>query len=290
MQLLTHTAQFLIYLRHDLGRSQETVESYGRYLDTFLEQSRVTNPAKITQATVVAFSTYLAAPMLRPDGTHGTRTTRTQDYYRIALRSFLKYLAARGVATLPYQQVALSNQAAGALTQLLSMIEVERLRQSITGNSLSVLRDRAIIEVLLATGVRVAELAALMRQDCNLKTGICVVVHERYGERSVPLTPAAKHALLAYSKKRTDSSDSLFIQYGKNAHNTRNLVLSPRSIERMLVARGVAAGITTPVTPKALRQYVVAMLLHEDVALDDVQQQLGHQHVGSTKAMRRRVL
>ncbi len=288
MKLSVLTRDFLTYLKRDLGRSEKTIASYRRYLNIFLEQTQVTDPAKITKATIGAFEKYLAKPTSTSRGDTVARQAKTRDYYLIAIRSFLKYLTLRGVATLPYQHIVLSNQPS-RIPPTRTSSEVERLRQSIDGNTALARRDRAIVELLIATGMRVAELAALTRHDYNLRTNICVIKSKRHGERAIKVTAVAKKALAAYIKTRTDADEALFIQYGKNAHNTGNLKLSPRSIERMLVARSIAAGVA-PVTPKAIRQFVAAILLRDGTSYDVVQYQLGHQHAASTDVLSKRIV
>src|SRR6185437_1165662 len=151
-------SQFLEYLEIEKGRGVKTVENYDRYLTRFLEHSKLTNPSAITERNVREFRLYLN----REPGTSGTMKLKTQNYYMIALRAFLKYLRKRGIESLNPERIELAKVGQRDL-DLISGDELARLMRAPTGSSIPALRDRAIMELLFSTGLRVSELCSLSR-------------------------------------------------------------------------------------------------------------------------------
>ncbi len=151
-------SQFLEYLEIEKGRGIKTVENYDRYLKRFLAHTKVTSPSKITEQMVREFRLHLN----RQAGTSGTMKLKTQNYYMISLRAFLKFLRKRGIESLNPERIELAKVGQRDL-DLISSNELERLMSGPKGNDVTALRDRAILELFFSTGLRVSELCSLNR-------------------------------------------------------------------------------------------------------------------------------
>src|SRR3989338_174118 len=150
--------QFLEYVEIEKGRSLKTVENYDRYLSRFFAHTGIKTPKSISEEEVREFRLWLnrqAAPT-------GTLKKKTQNYYLIALRSFLKFLMKRGITSLPPDRIELAKVPERSL-DLISSEELKRLLDSPSGDDLRSLRDKAMLELLFSTGLRVSELCSLSR-------------------------------------------------------------------------------------------------------------------------------
>jgi site-specific recombinase XerD len=269
--------EFLEYLEIEKGRSVKTVENYDRYLARYLAFSKVTSPLKLTEQSVREFRIYLN----RQQGTSGTMKHKTQNYYMISLRAFLKFLRKRGIESLNPERIELAKVGARDL-DLISADELGRLLNGPRGDSLSSLRDRAILELFFSTGLRVSELASINR-DIDLSRDEYSIRGKGEKIRVVFLSPEAKAAIKRYLDKRGDIDDALFIQMGKASKNAKELRLTPRSIERLVKKYAIKAGITRKVTPHVLRHSFATDLLENGADLRSVQALLGHANIATTQ-------
>ncbi len=269
--------QFLEYLEIEKGRSVKTVENYDRYLNRFLAHTKITSPSKLTEQAVREFRIYLN----RQAGTSGTMKHKTQNYYMISLRAFLKFLRKREIESLNPERIELAKVGARDL-DLITAQELERLMGGPKGSSLSDLRDRAILELFFSTGLRVSELCSLNR-DLDLTRDEFSIRGKGEKVRVVFLSPAAKKAIKEYLDKRGDIEDALFIQMGKNSKNAKDLRLTPRSIERLVKKYATKAGITRKVTPHVIRHSFATDLLQNGADLRSVQALLGHANITTTQ-------
>ncbi len=270
--------QFLEYLEIEKGRSVKTVENYDRYLTRYLAFSKVTSPAKITEQSVREFRIHLN----RQEGTSGTMKHKTQNYYMISLRAFLKFLRKREIESLNPERIELAKVGQRDL-DLITADELNRLINGPKGDtSVSGLRDRAILELFFSTGLRVSELCALNR-DIDLTRDEFSVRGKGEKVRVVFLSPAAKAAIKAYEDKRGDVDDALFIQMGRASKKADELRLTPRSIERIVKQYAIKAGITRKVTPHVIRHSFATDLLENGADLRSVQALLGHQNIATTQ-------
>ena len=270
--------QFLEYLEIEKGRSVKTVENYDRYLGRYLAFSKATSPSKITEQSVREFRIHLN----RQAGTSGTMKHKTQNYYMISLRAFLKFLRKRDVESLNPERIELAKVGQRDL-DLITADELNRLINGPKGdNSLAGLRDRAILELFFSTGLRVSELCALNR-DIDLTRDEFSVRGKGEKVRVVFLSPAAKDAIKAYEHKRIDVDEALFIQMGRASKNADELRLTPRSIERIVKGYAVKAGITRKVTPHVIRHSFATDLLENGADLRSVQALLGHANIATTQ-------
>jgi site-specific recombinase XerD len=276
--------QFLEYLEIEKGRSIKTVENYDRYLSRYLAHSKITSPVKITEQSIREFRLFLN----RQGGTSGTMKHKTQNYYMISLRAFLKFLRKRDIESLNPERIELAKVGQRDL-DLISADELERLMKApysakaTKGTAgLSMLRDIAMMELLFSTGLRVSELCNLNR-DLDLSRDEFSVRGKGEKIRVVFLSSAAKKAIKEYLDKRADVDDALFIQFGKASKNAKDLRLSPRSVERLVKRYAIKAGITRKVTPHVIRHSFATDLLENGADLRSVQALLGHQNIATTQ-------
>ena len=269
--------QFLEYLEIEKGRSVKTVENYDHYLARFLDHTKVTSPSALTESMVREFRMWLN----RQKGVEGDMKRKTQNYYLIALRAFLKYLRKLEISSLSPEKIELAKVGARDL-DLITSAELERLMKGPTGEELPALRDRAILELFFSTGLRVSELCRL-NNDLDLSRDEFSVRGKGDKVRVVFLSPTAKEAIRAYLKKRGDMSDALFVGYSKVKKGKEPERLTPRSIERMVKHYAVKAGITRKVTPHVIRHSFATDLLENGADLRSVQALLGHANIATTQ-------
>ena len=281
--LTTLKADFLEDLEIAQGRSQKTVENYDRYLKRFFERQKIEKVSNITADAVRLFRRYLndAAPRSH-DLTEQGVSLATQNYYLIALRQLLKYLAKRGVPALPADRVGLAHLAERDI-DVLYPEEVDALLAAPGGDSIRAARDRAILEILFSTGMRVAEAVSLDRDDLR-KTRELAVRGKGNKVRVVFFSDSAHEAAARYVARRTDIDAALFVRHGPNNADADNLRITPRSIQRMIKQHAAAAGLTKRVTPHTLRHSFATDLLANGADVRQVQQLLGHASITTTQA------
>ncbi len=269
--------EFLEYLEIEKGRSIKTVENYDRYLARFFAYAKVSSPSHLNERVVREFRLHLN----RQAGVAGTMKHKTQNYHLIAIRAFLKFLRRRNIESLNPERIELAKVGARDL-DLISTTELNRLMDGPKGSTMQSLRDRAILELLFSTGLRVSELCALDR-DLDLTRDEFSVRGKGEKVRVVFLSPAAKKAIKEYLDKRGDIDEALFAQMGKAAKSAKSLRLSPRSVERIVKQYATRAGITRKVTPHVIRHSFATDLLENGADLRSVQALLGHANIATTQ-------
>ncbi|MCA9366096.1 tyrosine-type recombinase/integrase [Candidatus Kaiserbacteria bacterium] len=283
MRLSELQRQFLEYLEIERGRSVKTVENYDHYLTRFFQFAKVDDPKKLTEEQVREFRLWLN----RQPGTKQGRQTqpmkrRTQNYYLIALRAFLKYLRKRGVESLSPERIELAKVPERSL-DLISSAELTRLMNAPDTATLTGKRDKAILELLFSTGLRISELCNLSIDDVDLTRDEFSVRGKGDKIRVVFLSDEARNALTSYLKARKDMDEAMFVQYGKNAKAAKDLRLSPRAVQRLLKSYAIKAGITRKVTPHVIRHSFATDLLQNGADLRSVQALLGHANIATTQ-------
>jgi site-specific recombinase XerD len=273
-----YITRFLEYVEIERGRSLKTVRNYDRYLRRFVAFSGVKHVEDITDEGVRRFRLWLNKQP-SPDG--GTLKKKTQNYYLIALRSFLKYMAREGITTLSPERIELAHVSQRDL-DLISLEELERLLSAPEGDDLKALRDRAMLELLFSTGLRVSELASLSR-DIEIDKDEFSVRGKGEKIRVVFISPSAREAVKKYLAERTDMDDALFIQLGLRANAEGDMRLSSRSIERIVKHYAIKAGISRKVTPHVIRHSFATDLLQNGADLRSVQAMLGHSNIQTTQ-------
>jgi len=270
--------QFLEYLEIEKGRGVKTVENYDRYLNRFFAFAKVKSPSQITEQMVREFRITLN----RSAGTVGTMKKNTQNYHLIALRAFLKFLRKRDVESLNPERIELA-KTSGRDLDLITADELGRLMNGPKGDDLASLRDRAMLELLFSTGLRVSELCAL-NSDIDLSRDEFAVRGKGDKVRVVFLSPSAKKTVAEYLKKRGDMSDALFVSYGRGTPRSKDLPrMTARSVERTVKAYATKAGITRKVTPHVIRHSFATDLLENGADLRSVQALLGHANIATTQ-------
>lgn len=268
--------QFLEYLEIEKGRSELTVRNYDHYLERFLEWAKIDEPKQINTDLVRRFRLYLN----RYEDEKGKKMKRvTQDYYIIALRGFLKYMSQRDIETLSSDKIELG-KAKDREVDFLEIEEINRLLSLNFSNELQGVRDKAILELLFSTGLRVSELTGLNIENINLKSGEFAVRGKGGKIRLVFLSDSAKKAIIDYLKRRNDVLPALFVSFGKNKDFQR---LTPRSVQRIVKKHAAAAGIVKKITPHTLRHTFATDLLRNGADIKSVQAMLGHSSITTTQ-------
>lgn len=276
--------QFLEHLEIERGRSLKTIENYDHYLSRFFEYSKVTSPSGLTENMVREYRLWLNRQPATPNTRRSNNQTlkkKTQNYYLIALRAFLKFLRKRGIESLSPERIELAKVGDRSL-DLISTDELNRLMKAPGTNNLQALRDRALIELLFSTGLRVSELCSIDR-DLDLSADSFSIRGKGDKVRVVFLSPEAKEALKTYLSKRDDIDEAMFIQLGKAAKYAKSLRLTPRSVERIIKRYATKAGITRKVTPHVIRHSFATDLLENGADLRSVQALLGHANIATTQ-------
>lgn len=283
MDLSILKQQFLQHLETERGSSNKTIENYGRYIERFLAYAQLSQPTEIQPKHIEGFRTYLGT---QPGAKVGTRQEpmkrRTQNYHLIALRSFLKYLQGRNIETISPKQIKLES-VPKQTHQVLSGSELERLRSTPDISEIAGKRDQAILELLLATGLRISELCALSISDIDFDQSECVIYGKGAQVRTVVFSKEARKALRRYLKARQDTDAALFIRYGHKAHVGHDRRIQPRAVQRLLKKYTAKAGIAHPVTPHTLRHSFALNLLQDGADLRKVQGLLGHTDIKTTQ-------
>lgn len=276
--------QFLEYIEIEKGRSLNTVSNYDHYLSRFLDFIKNDNPANINDNMVREFRLWLNRQSTGNNRATGeTLSKKTQNYYLIALRAFLKYLARQEVKTLSAERIELAKVGERSL-DLITHTELSRLLDSPKGTDLKNLRDKAILELLFSTGLRVSELCSLDR-DIDLHSDELSIRGKGGKVRVVFISDNARNAVKAYLSARKDMSDALFIQIENKIKKEKMDVkpLTRRSIERIVKQHATKAGISKKVTPHVMRHMFATDLLSNGADLRSVQAILGHANIGTTQ-------
>lgn len=291
--------QFLEYIEIEKGRALKTVENYDHYLTRFLDFTKNAtkdNPANINDEVVREFRLWLNRQSTGNNRATGeTLSKKTQNYYLIAIRAFLKYLAKQEVKSMPAERIELAKVGERSL-DLITHLELERLLNSPNGNDLKDLRDKAILELLFSTGLRVSELCSLT-SDIDLSSEELSIRGKGGKVRVVFISENAKDAVKKYLNSRKDMSEALFVQVptkvgvpiGKNkkgVNKTENkdaTSLTRRSIERIVKGHAIKVGISKKVTPHVMRHMFATDLLGNGADLRSVQALLGHSSIITTQ-------
>ncbi|MEK9146750.1 MAG: tyrosine-type recombinase/integrase [Patescibacteria group bacterium] len=279
--------EFLEYLEIERNLSPLTIRDYRHYLNHFLDWSRanspITKPQDITVELVRKYRVYLAH-YNSPNGNLPLKKV-TQNYYVIALRSFLKYLIRKDLAVVSPDKIELPKAESRSL-KFLDRDQLERLLAQPDISTERGVRDKTLMETLFSTGLRVSELCKLNRDQINLERREFGVIGKGGRARVVFLSDRATIWLEKYLAKRLDQSKALFIRYagkGEPTENMEKLRLTPRSVQRIIEKYVRAARLPIKATPHALRHSFATDLLLNGADLRSVQEMLGHKNVSTTQ-------
>ncbi len=273
---------FLEYLEIEQNRSQKTIANYDHYLTRLIDFAGDIKVSDIDQELVRKWRLWL--------NRLGTNTSdelqkTTQNYHLIALRSFLKYCAKRDINCLSADKIELAHTVRKQVT-FLNPEELARIFEQPKLEKQSGLRDRAILELLFSSGLRVSELVGLDREQINLKRREFMVRGKGQKDRPIFVSQEAADWLERYLEKRTDNTKPLFIRYsGSKAVDLSGNFhrLTARSVQRMVSQYAKLAGITKHVSPHTLRHSFATDLLMNGADLRSVQALLGHSNIATTQ-------
>lgn len=287
--IIKHVPDFLDYCEIERGLSNKTQENYGRYLKKFSDwlintHNENLKPHEMTPEHIWDYRLYLAR---FKDPVSGKILSKlTQNYYLIALRSLLSYFAAKDIISLPADKIQLPKDAKNGKTiKFLNLDQVEKLLLAPSIDTNDGLRDRTILEVLFSTGLRIAELVALNKDQFNnieKKEDLEItVVGKGNHPRTVYFSERCLSWLKKYLKTRNDEEKPLFINYRRR--NDSNSRLTSRSVERLVKKYSTLANIPFFTTPHTLRHSMATDLLNQGVDLRIIQEFLGHRNIATTQ-------
>jgi len=274
---------FLEYLEIEQNRSQKTIRNYDHYLTRLEDYGGNIKVLDINQEFIRKWRLWL--------NRLGTNTSEeleknTLNYHLIALRSFLKWCAKSDIAALPADKIELAKVVRKQVT-FLSPEELSILFAQPKSNSLQGLRDRAILELLFSSGLRVSALVGLNKEHINLKRNEFMVRGKGQKDRPIFISDEASQWLYKYIEARNDTVPALFISHGnKKIAEDRSgnfKRLTARSVQRMVARYALLAGITKHVSPHTLRHSFATDLLMNGADLRSVQAMLGHSNIATTQ-------
>jgi site-specific recombinase XerD len=273
---------YIDHLEVEGGRSAKPAENYKLYLERFVEFTNDTTVDKITSEMIRKYRLWLNR---YKNDNEDELATITQGYHLIALRGFLTYLSKRDIPSLSPEKIELPKISRKQVT-FLHYDEVARLLETISTESEDGLRDRAIIELLFSSGLRVSELVNLNRDHVNTKRREFMVRGKGQKDRPVFIGEAAALRVEDNLAARLDNLPPLFLSYSRN--NTASTGgdyrrLTARSIQRIINKYAKLAGITKHVSPHTMRHSFATDLLMNGADLRSVQVMLGHSNISTTQ-------
>jgi site-specific recombinase XerD len=282
MQFSKLKTDFLEYLEVEQNRSQKTIANYDHYLTRLIDFAGDIKVSDINPELIRKWRLWLNR---LGTNVNDELQKSTQNYHLIALRSFLKYCAKRDIDAMAADKIELARTRRTQVT-FLTPEEVERLFAQTDTSTISGLRDRAILELLFSSGLRVSELVGLDKDHINLKRREFMVRGKGQKDRPIFISEQAALCISNYLDKRQDNDPALFVRYsGKkeldfsgNYHR-----LTGRSVQRMVSRSAKLAGITKHVSPHTLRHSFATDLLMNGADLRSVQALLGHSNIATTQ-------
>lgn len=273
---------FIEHLEVEGGRTARTAENYRLYLERFVEFTNDIKVENITSDTVRKYRLWLNRIK---SSTAGDLAITTQSYHLIALRGFLSYLAKRDIPSLAPEKIELPKTARKQVTFLYAD-EIQRIIDTIQTDSATGLRDRALIELLFSSGLRISELTNLDRDHVNTKRREFTVRGKGKKDRPIFISERAASYIEEYLSERLDNLPPLFLNYSRNniTQNSGDFRrLTPRSIQRIINKYTRLAGITKHVSPHTMRHSFATDLLMNGADIRSVQSMLGHSSISTTQ-------
>lgn len=288
--IIKHITDFLEYCEIEKGLSQSSVKTYKRFIYIFEKWLTVKGykdlkPHQLTNNHIWAYRVYLSR-YINPNTKKGLKRS-TQALYLITLRSFLSFLADKDILALPIDKVKLPKDSEkDRIVKFLSLNQLQKLLDMPDIETRTGLRDRAILEVLFSTGVRVSELVALNRNQLNLRNNQVDnyelnIIGKGDRARTIYFSQRALSWLKKYLDVRKDNEKALFINY--HPHKNTDRRLTTRSVERSVNKYTKMAGLPVLTTPHVLRHTYATDLLNQGVDLRIIQEFLGHKNIVTTQ-------
>ncbi|MBL7142565.1 MAG: tyrosine-type recombinase/integrase [Candidatus Pacebacteria bacterium] len=288
--IIEHFNDFLEYLDIERGLSNKSQETYNRFLNKFcswLSANNLSNlaPHELTEEHIRKYRIFLSQTFNK--NTKEPLKRSTQNYYLIALRNLLNYFTDRDILSLPSEKIKLTKSKIDERTiKFLALDQIKKLLEAPKTSTTSGLRDKAILETFFSTGLRVAELVSLNREQLKITPEIkdleIVVIGKGNRARPVYFSKRAIKWLGNYLKTRKDKERALFINF-KGPRNMIKKRLSSRSMENIVKKYAISAGIPSFTTCHTIRHSFATDLLSQGVDLRTIQEFLGHKNIGTTQ-------
>lgn len=273
--MLSEIDSFISYLQEVKGSSRNTVISYRRDLvqmAAFLEEQGISTPAKVTKTSLNSYILYLEK--------QGKATT-TISRVLASIKSFFQYELNEGQIRRDPAALLKTPKIEKKPPVILTVDEVNRLLSQPADGSPKEIRDRAMLELLYATGIRVSELIGLKQTDVNIPVGF-ITCHDSHRERMIPFGKKARGALVQYLEHARDS-----LLKGKTSEllftNCNGEPMSRQGFWKIVKYYGERAGIVTDITPHSLRHSFAAHLIGGGADIQAVQTMLGHADMATTQ-------
>ncbi len=285
--IISHIDRFLEYLDIERGLSNKTQETYNRFLRNFVVWIKKNNlqdlkPHELTDEHVWNYRVYLSR---KNNIKKEPIKKNTRNYYLIALRSLLNYFADRNIESLPSEKIKLTKENKERSIKFLDLKQLEKLLLAPNTLTQVGLRDRAILETFFSTGLRVAELIALNREQVKMpgenEIAEISIIGKGGHPRTVYFSPRALRSIKKYLLSRKDKEKALFIRYkGPKSASKR---LTSRSVESIVKKYAKKTGIPVSTTPHTIRHSYATDLLAQGVDLRVIQEFLGHRNIATTQ-------
>lgn len=286
--IIKHIPDFLEYCDIEKGLADNTQRNYKIYLERFVFWLKKAGkeqlcPHELAPDDIWAYRLYLS----RSQNEKGASLKKiTQNYYLIALRAFLGYFVVKDIVSLPPGKISLPKDARAEKTvKFLTLEQIEKLLLAPDIKKPEGMRDRAILESLFSTGLRIAELVALNKEQfINVKTNQDLelgIIGKGSHPRTVYFSARAISWIKKYLDTRKDKERALFIHY--KARKDSDARLTARSIERIVKKCAIKAGVPIFTTPHTLRHSMATDLLEQGVDLRTIQEFLGHRSIATTQ-------
>ena len=289
--IIKYLSDFLDYCEIEKGLSSKTQENYSRFLRKFFKwlesvDLSALSPKKLTAEHIWRYKVYLS----RHQSPVNKKTLKksTQNYYLIALRSLLEYFVEKDISSLPPSKVKLAKDKSDKEIKFLNLDQLKLLLEAPDKETIIGLRDQALLETLFSTGLRVAELAALNRDQLKIKDGTTDLEISVVGKgekiRTVYFSARSIKSIKAYEYQRKDFDEALFINYRRGAaSSTESRRLTVKSFEDIVKKYVKITGLPVMATPHTLRHSFATDLLNQGVDLRTVQEFLGHSNIATTQ-------
>jgi len=283
-----YLSDFLDWLDIEKGLSSKSQENYARFLKKFFDWLKINNlenlkPHELSPDHVWKYRVFLSRRYIPK--TKKPLKKSTQNYYLIALRSLLNYFTDRDILSLPAEKIKLAKDKGERQVRFLTLEQIEKLFSTPDTSKVHGLRDRAILETLFSTGMRIAELVSLNQNQIKIKPGMeeleLSIIGKGERPRTVYFSKRTLYWLKKYLDARKDKEKSLFINYRSKKGASRRL--TARSIEKSLKRYAILAGLPLTTTPHVMRHSFATDLLNQGVDLRTLQEFLGHKSIAATQ-------